>query len=198
MSQEVIARERLEDKTITIFYDEYADDPRKYDDCLGTMACFHKRYDIGDEKHRNEDPFEFQEWVTTSKDIALYLPIYMLDHSGLTIRTYSFDDPWDSGLLGYIYVTKDEVREWYQRKKITKKLLRQVEENLLYSVKKMDYWLIGEVYCVILEKGDEVVDSMCGIYGFNTAIEVLERDIPEEFMLVAEKLSGFYRRQSCL
>lgn len=188
MSDDIIAMAEIGNMRVTVFYDENADDPREYSDCLGIMACFHKSYRIGDHLHEKEDPFEFQKWVTTSKDVAVWLPIYMLDHSGLTIRTYPFDDPWDSGLLGFIYTTKEAIRRWYGKKRISQKLLEEVRESLLEDVREMDCYLRGDVYCVTLEKGDDIIDTTCGIYGYDSLKEVLTNELPEEFKPVVEKL----------
>ena len=82
MDDGTVATAETEDMKVTVFYDENAENPREYDGHLSVMACFHKRYKIGDDLHQNEDPFEFQKWVTTSEDVAVWLPIYMLDHGG--------------------------------------------------------------------------------------------------------------------
>jgi len=114
----VIASTELDNRRIIISYDDFDDNPRDMNENLGIMACFHRRYEIGDPTHRDENPLEFQEWVTTNKSIAKYFPIYLYDHSGLTISTQPFNDRWDSGLLGYIYVTKERVRKEYGVKRI--------------------------------------------------------------------------------
>lgn len=31
-----------------------------------------------------------------------------MDHSGLAMQTTSFNDPWDSGQVGWIYVSKED------------------------------------------------------------------------------------------
>ena len=35
----------------------------------------------------------------------IMMPLYLMDHSGLAMQTESFHDPWDSGQVGWIYVT---------------------------------------------------------------------------------------------
>ena len=37
-------------------------------------------------------------------DKYITLPLYLMDHSGLAMQTTSFNDPWDSGQVGWIYV----------------------------------------------------------------------------------------------
>ncbi|MFA5759473.1 MAG: hypothetical protein WC942_08995 [Clostridia bacterium] len=183
-----IANAKIGNKKITISYDELQDDPRQFSESLGTMACFHKRYDIGDPTHRDENPLEFQEWVTTNKEIAKYFPIYLYDHSGLTIRTYPFECRWDSGLLGYIYVTKERVRKEYGVKRISPQLLDKVSKVLLAEIEEMDYYLRGEVYCIDLEEDEEVIDSICGIYGYDNLKDYLNTEVSKEFQPLLEQL----------
>ena len=184
----VIASTELDNRRIIISYDDFDDNPRDMNENLGIMACFHRRYDIGDPTHRDENPLEFQEWVTTNKSIAKYFPIYLYDHSGLTISTQPFNDRWDSGLLGYIYVTKERVRKEYGVKKISSKLLDKVSEILLAEIEEMDCYLRGEVYCVCTEENEEVVDSICGIYGYDNLKQYLTNELPKEFQPLLELL----------
>lgn len=45
------------------------------------------------------------EWAS---DNLCILPVYLYDHSGITVSTSSFSCRWDSGQVGFIYVTKDK------------------------------------------------------------------------------------------
>ena len=43
----------------------------------------------------------------------LMLPLYLYDHSGITMNTTGFSCPWDSGQVGWIYASKeDALREF--------------------------------------------------------------------------------------
>jgi hypothetical protein len=114
-----------------------------------------------------------EKYLINDLDAAVILPIYMYDHSGITINTTGFSCPWDSGQVGFIYVTKQEVRDNYKVKRITNKLRDRVEKVLQDEVKTMDYYVTGEVYGyqVIkrsLEEGqvrEEILDSCSGFYG---------------------------------
>ena len=70
---------------------------------LGTMVCWHRRYALGD-AHHYSDPQAFSREVTART--AVILPLYLFDHSGLTISTSSGAfracDPagWDWGQVG--------------------------------------------------------------------------------------------------
>ena len=43
-------------------------------------------------------------WRSLLQPYAIVMPIYKLDHSGITYSVLNFNDPWDSGQCGYIYV----------------------------------------------------------------------------------------------
>jgi len=166
----------IDNKVLQIFNDEWAESPREWDN-LGTMAIFHRRYDFGDKVNFSSDDFnswtEMEKYLINDLDAAVILPIYMYDHSGITINTTGFSCPWDSGQVGFIYVTKQEVRDNYKVKRITNKLRDRVEKVLQDEVKTMDYYVTGEVYGyqVIkrsLEEGqvrEEILDSCSGFYG---------------------------------
>ena len=94
------------------------------------------------------------------------LPLYLYDHSGITMSVKPFSCHWDSGQIGYIYATKDQVRKEYSRKRITKKLRDQVEKALRQEVQAYDDFLTGNVWGYVVEDIDgEHIDSCWGFYG---------------------------------
>ena len=99
------------------------------------------------------------------------MPLYLYDHSGITISTKPFGCPWDSGQIGFITISKDKIRSEYGVKRITKDLLDRVEGYLVSEVKLYDYYLMGEVYHFeITDKEGNVLDSCGGFLGsdYNT------------------------------
>lgn len=77
-----------------------------------TMWCWHKRYNLGDEGGKpREGDFrgweEIADYIRSNHGDALLLiqPLYLIDHSGISISTGSFRDRWDSGQVGFIFVT---------------------------------------------------------------------------------------------
>lgn len=171
-------------REITVSYDDIAENPRCFSD-FGIMACFHKRYEIGDDMHKGEDPHEFRKWVTTSKDVAAYFPIYMYDHSGITISTKPFSCPWDSGLLGYIYVTKERVEREYGK---NFKDLEKVKARLLREVEIMDVYLRGDIYVVNFVEDGENIDTYGEIYGRDELKRLLKEEVPEGFEKLAKEI----------
>lgn len=153
--------------TIEIVQDTDPESPR-YNDNLGTMICFHRRYNLGDKHHFRSDMFS--GWEDMERHFSkghIILPLYLYDHSGITISTTPFNCPWDSGQVGYIAASKDKVRSEYNVKAITAAIRKKVIQVLLGEVDEYDKYLTGEVYGYrIIENGEEV-DSCWGFYGLD-------------------------------
>lgn len=148
---------------------DLAESPRDWDN-LGTMVCFYKQYKLGDHHDfRHED---YKGWAQLEgslyrhHDAAVVLPLYLYDHSGITMRTYPFECRWDSGQIGFIYVTKAKLRQEFNRKYVTARLEDKVTGILKSEVETYDQYLTGDVYGFVIEdeKGD-VKYSCGGFYG---------------------------------
>lgn len=157
---------------ISIEQDPDPQNPRTEWDNLGTMVCFHRRYDLGDEHDYKEDDYygwdELEEAITKEEDPAVILPIYMLDHSGITVSTQPFSCPWDSGQVGFIFISKEKVLKEYSLggDTIPDETLETVEKCLHGEVETYDQYLTGDVWGYIIEDEDgEHVDSCRGFYG---------------------------------
>lgn len=143
---------------ICISIDTDAMNPRTDFDNLGTIVTWHRHYELGDEQPK----IDRDEWRTTIPP-AIILPVYMYDHSGITIATKPFNDRWDSGLLGYIYVTEEKLiseghTEWEEQK---------VKDWLTGEIETYDQYLRGEVYGYEIYKDGKLLDSVWGFYGYN-------------------------------
>lgn len=51
------------------------------------------------------------KWKLLERNGIVYLPLYVYEHGGITMRTGGFSCPWDSGQAGWIYTTKKEILE---------------------------------------------------------------------------------------
>jgi hypothetical protein len=157
-------------RSLEIIQDQDPMNPRTEFDNMGTMVCFHKRYVMGDKhnyKHENFAGWEdMRKKLTNKLKLAVILPIYMYDHSGVTISTKPFSCPWDSGQIGFIYVTKTSVREEYKVSRMSKKVIENVTKCLLAEVETYDQYLTGDVwgYKLYNENGEEG-DSCWGFFG---------------------------------
>jgi hypothetical protein len=145
---------------ITTKQDEDAPSPRENDN-IGTIVCSHRRYKLGDIQDMCED--EFDRIRNGSEYISL--PIYI--YSGTTISTKPFNDYFDSGFLGMIYVELERAKkEWG-----TSFSIQTAEERLNVEVEEYNQYLNGDVWCYFVydknpeeNKDAESLDSCCGFY----------------------------------
>ena len=164
--------------------------PREENDCLGTMACFHKRYTLGDKNHgiRHEDFKgwdEMEEALIRDRNVAVILPLFLMDHSGISISTTSFNDRWDSGQVGFIFVTRETVKKEYGS--VTEETLKTATRVLEGEVQEYNSYLTGDVYDLVTEKFDkdkESLDYECvgGYFGIEYAREALFDELPKNLL----------------
>jgi len=148
--------------TYRIHVDPDPQSPRDWDD-LGTMVCWHRRYNLGD-KHSYSDPAEFRE----SHKGDVILPLYLYDHSGITMRCSPFSCQWDSGQVGYICASRESVLKEYGSKRLTKAIRAKAEACLRSEVETYDDYLTGRVYGYTIEnETGDVLDSCWGFYGLD-------------------------------
>jgi hypothetical protein len=132
---------------VTIDYDEFAFSPRDEDN-LGTILYTSTNYILGDKMVSAEEIKEIME-----DDNYLVLPVYAYIHSGITISTGPFSCPWDSGMAGIIYCSKQELKNGNITAESAKKILEA-------EIEAFDKYLRGEVYRFVIEKPDKC--DKCG------------------------------------
>lgn len=172
----LIEKYKKGDMYIEIHTDDCPDNPRENGDWAGVMSCWHRRYILGD----NQPDMSPQEYLKNEiPEGSVVLPLYLMDHSGISMSTGSFGCPWDSGQVGYIFMTP-ETRE---KEGLSKE---GAKEHLNEEVKIYDQYLKGEVYgfryyrldpCDTCGHPEEVEeDSGWGFYGAENTKEALAED----------------------
>lgn len=158
---------------IKIYYDPDPENPREWDN-LGTFYTAHRRYQPEEDfdKHFNIEDVCENGRPGTFRDSFLqkYIAqnIYMLDHSGQTVSTTSFNDPWDSGWLGMVAVSIEKAKKEYGWSILTAKRREQIEKYLTGEVETYDDYLRGKVYGyrITPENDDKnILDSCWGYFG---------------------------------
>ncbi len=154
-------------RKVALFIDDDPTSPREGTN-LCHMVCAHRKHNLGDEQRREgETEEELRERVP---GILAVLPLYLYDHSGLTINTTPFGDRWDSGQVGWAYVTRELAEvcgcvgdDWTEEK---------LEESIRGEVGEYDKYLRGDVYgYVVTEANGEEKDSCWGFIGREYAVE---------------------------
>jgi len=162
---------------IKLYQDDNPFDPRE-DDNLGTMVCFHRRYDLGDKHDLKSGDFggwaDIREHLVEQEEAVVILPLYLYDHSGITmstVRNYPFNDRWDSMTVGFIYASRDTILKEYGVKRISKQLKDKVERLLDGEVGTYDDYLTGNVCGYMVDD----VGSLWGFYGDEGRKDALEQ-----------------------
>lgn len=151
--------------------------PREWDN-LGHMLCYHRKYTLGDKEiPEGCDPKEHESWVDIEDvlrkkhDAVIVLPLFLFDHSGLTMQTssdsYRRQDSagWDWGQVGLIWTSRKEVREAYMVKRLTADVRRRATQCLIGEVADYARYLEGDVWGYVIRDDRVVVDSCWGFIG---------------------------------
>ncbi|TCK01332.1 UNVERIFIED_ORG: hypothetical protein BDK47_11623 [Anoxybacillus amylolyticus] len=205
---------------VEVRYDEFAQNPRTYEEPLGHLVCWHRRYCLGDE-HSFDTPRDFlehlalelateediepfvqrkfeegvwydketdawffggiqhgyddresaeqalerekewyrsEEWVQDAKNEdllaiierhAFILPVYLYDHNGLALSTSAFSCQWDSGQVGWMYVTHEKILREYGP--LSPGVLQLVESILQNELKRYEDFINGNVFLFYVE-----------------------------------------------
>lgn len=184
----------MEKYKLEIFQEEWADSPRYWDN-LTTMVCFHNRYDLGDMHNYNQKDYsswgELREAIENDHEVLAIEPLFLYDHSGLSLKTHKhgYHGDWDCGQVGWVFITEE-------RRKYIGAPLDSLERQLLDEVEIYDKYLSGEVYGFRLYERKEVypdgkevdcaeweeVDSCWGFYDKEDIACYLPDDVPEELI----------------
>lgn len=163
---------------VQVVHDSDPESPREWDNA-SQMVCFNKRYVLGDEHEYKQG--EYNNWqelkqaiIENEKPLAI-LPLYLYDHSGITISTKPFSCKWDSGQVGFVYITEKTL----DNLGITDRNPEELETILMQEVETYDNYLRGEVYgfqvvevsrCDQGHEHKEVIDSCYGYYSIDEAL----------------------------
>jgi hypothetical protein len=166
---------------IQIYQDYDPFSPREWDN-RSKMVCFHGRYTLGD-KHEFRDPESFEEFLTANKANLYVLPLYLYDHGGITISTTPFNCRFDSGQVGFIYITKEKALE---------EGIHDPFKTMKQEVETYNDYLVGNCYGYsIYDEQGEYLDSCGGYLGHHnfcmeeakSQADYLDRTLPKQYAL---------------
>lgn len=170
---ELIKEVKRNGKTLKIFTDEDPIDPRENDN-LTKMVCFHKRYDLGDTQtdywqEAFESWDELKEEIIEKEKPLVIKPLYMYNHSGITISTKPFSCPWDSGQIGWVYITNKTINvcgTTIKNDETFAQYKERLEKYLEGEVNEYDQYIRGDVYLFeVTDENGKTIDGCGGFYG---------------------------------
>lgn len=201
-----------ENAVLKIIQDTDATNPRVDMDNFGHMVCWHSRYSLGDDHSYSDqrelfedlayshigsldmDEYDDNDLLNIIEDNYLILPLYLFDHSGITMNTTGFSSRWDSGQVGWTYVSHDEIKREYGKLDLEK-----AEKLLIAEVEIFDQYIKGEIYGYILEEKKACtscqsveyneVDSCWGFYGLDYLEDELKLQFNSKYDGLADKLT---------
>lgn len=116
------------------------------------------------------------------------LPLYLYDHSGITMNTGGFNCPWDSGCVGVIVCDRETIKREFNGDE------EKAYAALRVEVETYDQYLTGDVWGFIAEErevdddsdldddeGWEHVDSCFGFYGSDPKTNGMADHLGDEF-----------------
>lgn len=156
-----------------------------------TLVCDHRRYNLGDADGHDKacaairasrdyreqwedfdgEALDFSHGPDLFKAILrcsdiVTLPLYLYDHSGITIRCAPFSCPWDSGQVGFAFMTKETILHEYGGKILSPAKRERAESLIRGEVETYDSYLRGDCWGFAIEDQDgETLDSCWGFLG---------------------------------
>lgn len=191
-----------------LYQDEDAESPRVDFDNLGRIATVHLRRHVLKDKGEDYLPEDLGNWdeveayLRRERGAAVVMPVFLYDHSGISISTGSFvgrapHASWDSGQVGLVYARGEDIRRWYGVKRLSKATLDMAAELVKAEVETFNQYLSGDVYWYKIVRTStcdkcgnssaEDLESLGGLYGYEyakkeamAAIEALEKKYAKE------------------
>lgn len=169
MRQEPIESIEYKDYLINVYQDTDCESPR--DSCDFTSHFWNNTRRHTFDSRRESSIENIVDEKGLSKDFIdshIFVKVYIYSHSGESISTSPFGEPWDSGMFGILAEDKDEIRKEFGVKRISKKLHQKIIDRLEGEVEEVNQWLQGECYGYeITPLGDtkDVLDSCWGFIG---------------------------------
>ena len=183
--------ERIEYKgyTITLVQDPDPDDPRSGDN-LGTMVCFHPNYNLGDSPREFTSLSSLREFCAGTSMVML--PLYLYDHSGLTMNTTGFECMWDTSRVGCIYVSYTRLRKEFSCSDVSQAYRQKAAEILTTEVQVYDQYLLSDICGSIVDTNEgHHVDSCWGFYDQAQAINEAKEAVNWELKTIKESNAIF-------
>jgi len=195
MSHELDKIEFSDGAKLRIIQDESPESPREWDN-LATMVMLHKLYNLGDKHHYSD----FDSWdalkaqIESTHDVEVILPVRMYDHSGIALSTgsgYPFNCPWDSVMVGFIFVTSESIKSCFGDVTIDDEFRSKITQQMQGELETYNQYLAGDVWGFILEIPKPACetcghveyeeDSCWGFYGSDPLENGMADHFPEKY-----------------
>ena len=141
-----------------LIYDQHATNPREWanlgtiliapnkahwianrDSAVETSIC------LGNNPYEHWNNLRREQLKLKKSDIAIAYPITKYEHGEISLQL-GYKRGWDYGVVGFVYVTKEQVRKCYGVDRITKSIIECAENCLQSELDMLTAWLNGDCY----------------------------------------------------
>ncbi len=152
--------------------------PREWDN-IGSLwvgSNCRRNYSIGDNDQADIGDDEIETIIAQAGTVSL--PVYMYNHNNERLSTTPFSCQWDSGLIGFIYVTSETIASDLVLSNTSE---TEIKELLNSEIETLDSYVSGEIYgFTIIDNMGSEVDSCYGYYGLEhikSEVEMLLKNL---------------------
>ena len=100
---------------------------------------------LGKNPHEHWENLRREQLKLKESDIAIAYPVTKYEHGAISL-SLGYKSGFDYTVSGFIYVTKEQVRECYGVKRITKGILEQAKNCMQSELDMLSSWLNGDCY----------------------------------------------------
>jgi len=170
---------------IYISQDEMAENPRDFH--VGTILSMDGANEVTNDI-LNDVRDKINHNMPAMKAIKSHYPdvvwvhkLYRYSHGSDTYALHrNFPDArWDLSWIGYYFVTRKDIHNWYSRKSMSDKLRERIYGDVAHMLEEYTNWCNGWIYGFMIKEIENV--DLDGIFygGYNTPQEALDEAIAQ-------------------
>ena len=142
-----------------LVYDPYATTPRECGS-LGTIIIAPSKshwiaaspdsvvdtsVPLGNSPYEHWENLRREQLKLKKSDIAIAYPITKYEHGEVSL-SLGYTRGWDYGVVGFVYITKDQVRKCFGVERITKSIITRAESCIQAELDLLTAWVNGDCY----------------------------------------------------
>ena len=109
------------------------------DDVVDTSIC------LGKNPYEHWENLRREQLNLKKSDIAIAYPITKHEHGEISLQL-GYKQGWDYGVVGFVYITKEQVRKCYGVDRITKSIIERTKNCLQFELDMLTAWLNSDCY----------------------------------------------------
>ncbi|MCX7610241.1 MAG: hypothetical protein N2043_01465 [Ignavibacterium sp.] len=129
-----------------------------------------------------------EELMSIIKQNALIVPVYMYDHSGISLSMIPFSCRFDSGQVGWAYVIHKDIKKHYGE--VNEKTLEDAKEALNFELNRYNDYINSDVYAINIYDNNNSDGYVIGDIYYEDVQQFLFSDEDDETLI--QKIINYY------